>query len=164
MDMTLQLSRTLKGQDEIFNNGHTLRPRQRQILFSIGSEAISFGELCKKLPHCAELEALINDLLQNGFVQTLRDRAAPQAAPAAAVARPVAATETDDISCLRGYVLDFMAGLVGTKSPAYRQMSEVTDMASFKAVLPTCRKVIAAVASPHQAAELEAGVASRLGR
>ncbi len=164
MEMTMQLSRTLKGHEEIFNNGHTLRPRQRQILFSMGSEGISFGDLCKKLPHCAELEALINDLLQNGFIQALRGMGSAASATAAAPVAKAAAATSDDISCLRGYVLDFMAGLVGTKSPAYRQMSEVTDMASFKAVLPTCRKVIAAVASPHQAAELEAGVASRLGR
>jgi hypothetical protein len=61
-------------------------------------------------------------------------------------------------------VLEFMAALVGTKSPAYRQMSEVRDLAGFEAVLPMCRKVIAAVASPHQAAEMEAGVASRMAR
>lgn len=163
MEMTMQLSRTLKGHEEIFNNGHTLRPRQRQILFSMGSEGISFGELCKKLPHCAELEALINDLLQNGFIQALRGVGGSSSAAALApAAKPAVAT--DDISCLRGYVLDYMAGLIGTKSPAYRQMSEVTDMTSFNAVLPMCRKVVAAVASPHQAAELEAGVASRLGR
>lgn len=35
MDMTMQLFRTVKGQDEIFNHGHTLRPKQRQILFSV---------------------------------------------------------------------------------------------------------------------------------
>lgn len=164
MEMTMQLSRTLKGHEEIFNNGHTLRPRQRQILFSMGSEGIAFGDLCKKLPHCAELEALINDLLQNGFIQALRGMGSASFTAAAAPAAKAAAVTSEDISCLRGYVLDFMAGLVGTKSPAYRQMSEVTDMAGFNTVLPVCRKVIAAVASPHQATELEAGVASRLGR
>ncbi len=160
MEMTMALSRTLKGHEEIFNNGHTLRPRQRHILFSMGSESISFGDLCKKLPHCAELEAMLNELLQHGFIQALRGTGSkPSAATAAAPA-----TATADISCVRGYALDFMAGLVGTKSPAYRQMSEVTDLESFNAVLPMCRKVIAAVASPRHAADLEAGVASRLGR
>lgn len=160
MDMTLQLSRTLKGQEEIFNNGRTLRPRQRQILFSVGN-GISFGDLCKKLPQCAELEAMVSDLLQSGFIQTLRGMAAPQAAAPAAAA-PAAAPAVD-LASLRGYVLDFMAGLVGTKSPAYRQMSEVKNLAEFNTVLPMCRKVIAAVASPHQAAEMEAGVARLQG-
>jgi hypothetical protein len=32
-----------------------------------------------------------------------------------------------------------------------------------KTLLPMCRKVVAAVASPHQAAELEAEVTKRLG-
>lgn len=36
-------------------------------------------------------------------------------------------------------------------------MREVQDMEGFNAVLPVCRRVIAAVASPHQAAEMEAG-------
>jgi len=83
MDMTMQLSRTVKGQEEIFNLGHTLRPRHRQILFSVGN-GISFDELCKKMPHCAELEAMVNDLLQSGFIQALRNMASPsQPAPAA---------------------------------------------------------------------------------
>jgi hypothetical protein len=69
--MMMHLSRTEKGRDEIFNLGHSLRPRFRQILFSIGG-GISFGELCSKMPNCAELENMVNDLLQNGFIQGLR--------------------------------------------------------------------------------------------
>ena len=174
MEMTMQLSRTDKGQEEIFNLGHTLRPRQRQILFSVGN-GISFGELCKKLPNCAELEAMVNDLLQSGFIQALRNMAPsqsaaaapsiPAAAPAVAAAAPaVAAPPSGQLDAARSYVLEFMAALVGTKSPAYRKMSEVQDLAGFKAVLPMCHKVIAAVASPHQAAEMEAEVARRMGR
>jgi len=158
MEMTMQLSRTLKGQEEIFNLGHTLRPRHRQILFSVGN-GISFGELRSKLPNCAELETMVNELLQNGFIQPLRNMAAVHAA--AAVSAPVPSTV--NLAEVQTYVLEFMAALVGTKSPAYRQMSEVQDLAGFKAVLPVCRKVIAAVASPHQAAEMEAGVAQRMG-
>jgi hypothetical protein len=173
MDMTLQLSRTLKGQDEIFNNGHTLRPKQRQILFSVGN-GISFGELCKKLPHCAELQAMVHELMQSGFIQALHNLANPQpaAAPVAPAApRAAAAAQPAPVATVaagahlenaRGYVLEFMAALVGTKSPAYRKMSEVSDMAGFTATLPMCHRVIAAVASPHQAAEMEAEVARRL--
>jgi hypothetical protein len=162
MELTMQLSRTVKGQEEIFNLGHTLRPRHRQILFSVGN-GISFGELRSKLPNCSDLEAMVNDLLQNGFIQALRNMATSQ--PSAAVSAPAAAapSRSVDLPALRSYVLEFMAGLVGTKSPAYRKMSEVQDMATFQTVLPMCFKVIAAVASPHQAAELEAGVAQRLG-
>lgn len=154
MDMTMQLSRTAKGQDEIFNHGHTLRPKQRQIMFAIGN-GISFGELRSKLPSCAELETMVNDLLQSGFIETLHNPAAAQAA--AAPPQPA-----DRLEAGRSYVLEFMATLVGTKSPAYRQMSEVKDLAGFNTVLPMCRRVIAAVASPHQAAEMEAGAAKRM--
>jgi hypothetical protein len=164
----MQLARTTKGQEEIFNHGHTLRPKHRQILFSVGN-GISFGELCRKLPNCAELEAMVNELLQSGFIQALRNMAGAQAAPAAAPSVPTAAAPaqaqaaTGNLESARAYVLEFMAALVGTKSPAYRKMSEVQDMAGFTAILPMCQKVIAAVASPHQAAEMEAGVAKRMG-
>ena len=161
MEMTMQLSRTIKGQEEIFNLGHTLRPRHRQILFSVGN-GISFADLRSKMPNCADLESLVTDLLQNGFIQTLRNRSAAPATTAAAPAAPHRSADT--LENVRGYVLQFMAALVGTKSPAYRLMSEVTDMAGFEAALPMCRKVIAAVASPHQAADMEAGVARRLAR
>ncbi|MBN8771514.1 MAG: hypothetical protein J0I46_08125, partial [Thiobacillus sp.] len=60
------------------------------------------------------------------------------------------------------YALEFLSALVGTKSPAYRKMSEVQDLAGFNAVLPMCYKVIAAVASPHQAAEMETEIARRM--
>ena len=154
--MTMQLSRTIKGQEEIYNQGHTLRPRYRQLLFCIGN-GISFGELCSKNPKCTELEAMVNELLQQGFIQTLRNMAAPQASS------PSPAPTDAKLAEAKHYVLEFMAALVGTKSPAYRQMSEVKDVAGFKVILPMCRKVIAAVASPHQAAEMEAGVAKRMG-
>ena len=171
MDMTMQLTRKIKGQEEIFNHGHTLRPKQRQILFSVGN-GISLAELRSKLPNCAELETMVIDLLQSGFIQALRNMASPASAPAAppaASAAPVAAAPATaaqpsaSLEAGRSYVLEFMAALVGTKSPAYRKMSEAQNMAEFKAILPMCHKVIAAVASPHQAAEMEAEVARRLG-
>lgn len=68
MELTMQLTRTQKGQEEIFNHGHTLRPKHRQLLFSIGS-GITFKELCDKHPTCVELKAMVLDLLNGGFVQ-----------------------------------------------------------------------------------------------
>jgi len=163
MDMTMQLSRTVRGQEEIFNHGHTLRPRQRQILFSVGN-GISFEELRSKLPNCADLETMVSDLLQSGFIQGLRNMATGHTAAApSSPAAPV--TPAQSAACLeagRSYVLEFLAALVGTKSPAYRKMSEVQDMAGFNTVLPMCCKVVAAVASPHQAAEMEAEAAKRM--
>jgi hypothetical protein len=167
MDMTMQLARTLKGHEEIFNQGHTLRPRLRQILFSVGN-GISFGELRSKLPNCADLETMVDDLLQNGFIESLHAMAAAQSNPAAAPGSPASPPAAEDAASnldeCRNYVLEFMAARVGTKSPAYRQMSEVKDMAGFNAVLPMCRRVVAAVASPRQAAEMEAEVAKFMGR
>jgi len=67
MDMTVQLSRTIKGQEEIFNHGHTVRPKCRQILFAIGN-GITFGALRDKLAN-PELETLLNDLQRGGFIE-----------------------------------------------------------------------------------------------
>ncbi len=161
MDMTLQLSRTLKGQEEIFNHGHTLRPKHRHILFSVGN-GISFGELRGKLPNCTELESMVSELLQSGFIQALRNLAAAQPAPVQH-GMPANRDASADFLSAQAYVLEYMAALVGTKSPTYRKMSEVRNFADFRAVLPMCQKVIAAVASPHQAAELETEVARRIG-
>lgn len=47
--------------------GPHLRPRHRQILFSVGS-GISFAALHNKMPTCADLETLVIELLQNGFM------------------------------------------------------------------------------------------------
>ncbi|MHB1353182.1 MAG: hypothetical protein ACYCWA_07715, partial [Thiobacillus sp.] len=84
-------------------------------------------------------------------------------APARADAGRAAPTQSPArFRAAHAYVLEFMAALVGTQSPAYRKMSEARDLAGFKAVLPMCQKVIAAVASPHKAAEMQAEVAKRL--
>jgi hypothetical protein len=185
MDMKVQLFRTLKGQEEIFNQGHTVRPKCRQILFSIGN-GISFGELRDKLSSTEELETLVENLLQGGYIETKSDAAtaqpaaaaAPAAAPAiqaapeapvsaappaAPVAPPAASPVSGGLEAARNYVLEFMGALAGTKSPAYRKMSEVQDEAGFKDSLQMCRKVVAAVASPHQATEMETQAIQHLG-
>lgn len=156
MDTTLQLSRTTKGQEEIFNLGHTLRPRLRHILFSIGN-GISFSELCRRLPHCAELEVMVNELLHKGFIQASRERM-----PAAPPPEPARAAPAAGFGPARSYLLACMTPLVGTQSPAYRKLSEAHDLETFSAVLPMCYKLVAAVASPHQAAEMQTGVARLL--
>jgi hypothetical protein len=167
MDIAMQLARTPKGHEEIFNQGYTLRPRLRQILISLGN-GISFGELRSKLPNCADLESMVDDLLQNGFIASTHAMADAPSTPAAAPGSPTSAPSTEDpadnLDVCRNYVLEFMTTLVGTKSPAYRQMSEVKDMAGFDTILPMCRRVVAAVASPRQAAEMEAEVAKLMGR
>ncbi len=158
MEMAMQLSRTPKGYDELFSQGHSLRPRLRQVLFSIGN-GISFAELCAKMPHCTELEAMVNDLLSNGFVQVLRGAKSAGGAPPAQASAAAAPARLGEA---REYVLENMRALVGTKSPAYKQMSEVRDLEGFAAALVMCRRVVAAVASPHQADELESGAAKLL--
>lgn len=103
MDMTMQLSHTVKGQEEIFNLGHTLRPRYRQILFAVGN-GISFSELRSKMPNCADLETMVNELLQSGFIQSLRNMATGHAVAAALPVHSAASLEAG-----RSYMLEFMA-------------------------------------------------------
>lgn len=168
MDMTLQLSRTYKGQEEIFNNGHTVRPRCRQILFAIG-DGITLGALRAKLP-LSELETLLHDLMRGGYVEASENGvpSAAQVAPAPTAAAQTVAhhafvTSASGVTGARDHVLQILSELAGTKSPAYRKMSEAADLDSFNEALAMCRKVVAAVASPHQAAAMEAQALARLG-
>ncbi|MHB1083629.1 MAG: hypothetical protein ACYCZA_02150 [Thiobacillus sp.] len=167
MEMTMQLTRTVKGREEIFNRGHTLRPRYRQLLFCIG-DGISFGELCSKHPKCVELEAMVNEMLQNGFIQTLRNIATANAETANVEnaintpAEPAPIQADSSLIKAQRYVLEFMTRMAGTKSPAYRFMSEVRNISEFETALRMCYRVIA-VSSPDQAAEMEAGATQRMG-
>lgn len=117
---------------------------------------------------------MVNELLQSGFVQALRNMGAVSPAPAMNVSNVIAKAEESSPSRptavslnslieAQTFVLEFMVKRVGGKSPAYKQMSEVSDVVAFKAAFPMCRKVIAAVASPREAAEMEAEVTQRLG-
>lgn len=171
MDMTVQLSRTIRGQEEIFNHGHTVRPKCRQILFAIGN-GITFGALRDKLSN-PELETLLNDLQRGGFIEAEGGAPVAQPAPApiseaaapaavSAAPAPAASPAASGLEAGRDYVLKVISVLAGTKSPAYRKMSGVSDMEGFNEALPGCRKMIAAVASPHQAAEMEAEALKRV--
>lgn len=184
MDKTVQLFRTIKGQEEIFNQGHTVRPKCRQILFSIGN-GISLGELRDKLSSTDELDTLVGSLLQGGYIETRGGAATAQPAPPVAAPSPQAAPEapvnaappttpvappptaagqpSGGLEAARNYVLEVMATLAGTKSPAYRKMSEVQNQVGFNDALQMCRKVLAAVASPHQATEMESQAIKHLG-
>ncbi|MFN3749901.1 MAG: hypothetical protein ACK4SR_00910 [Thiobacillus sp.] len=167
MDTSAQLARTPKGHEEIFNQGHTVRPKCRQILFAIG-DGITLDALRDKLPNL-ELDTLLGDLQRGGYIE-IRGEApasspAPAAAPAApppAAAAPRAAGEESGLARARTHVLDTLSALAGTKSPAYRKMSEVVDAEGFMEALAMCRKVVAAVASPHQAADMEAQALAHL--
>jgi len=170
MDTSVQLARTAKGHEEIFNQGHTVRPKCRQILFAIG-DGITLGALRDKLPNL-ELDTLLGDLQRGGYIEirgaapaplpTPSPAAAPATPPPAATA-PRAAGEGAGLAGARAHVLDTLSALAGTKSPAYRKMSEVVDADGFMEALAMCRKVVAAVASPHQAADMEAQALARLG-
>lgn len=172
MDMSVQLARTPKGHEEIFNHGHTVRPKCRQILFAIG-DCISFGALRDKLPNF-ELDTLLGDLQRGGFIEVrgdasavTTDRASADSllteAPPPAAAPPQVAGAALGLAHARDHVLETLSALAGTKSPAYRKMSEVIDLEGFNEALAMCRKVVAAVASPHQAAAMEAQALARLG-
>ena len=173
MDMSALLARTPKGHEEIFNHGHTVRPKCRQILFAIG-DGISFGALRDKLPNF-ELETLLGDLQRGGFVEVRGDVPAvsndaqvPAGSPMSETPPPVVAAPQvveagSGLAHARDHVLDTLGALAGTKSPAYRKMSEAADLDGFNEALAMCRKVVAAVASPHQAAAMEAQALARLG-
>lgn len=58
-------ARTEKGRVDLLGSSHALK--QRQALFVI-NEAISVGELRKKLPSCPELESILDALWEDGYI------------------------------------------------------------------------------------------------
>ena len=78
MDASMTFSRTEKGREELLGSQHTLKQRQRQVLFLI-NDAISVAAIREKLPACQELEGILELLWQ----ESQRQVPCPQLIPPA---------------------------------------------------------------------------------
>ncbi|MCU0841271.1 MAG: hypothetical protein MUC79_06080 [Thiobacillaceae bacterium] len=67
-----------------------------------------------------------------------------------------------DLEGARQLVLETLLSLVGDRSPIYSRAQQVRSVDDLMALLPSCKKVIAAVASPAQALSLETGALAKL--
>lgn len=163
MDQNLYFARTEKGRTELLGAGRTLKPRQRQVLFLVG-DAISVGELMEKLPSCQELEGILEQLWDDGYIgqvkpgsgarQTPQDKAPSQADVGAAL-RLVRGSR---LEAARQHALGVLATLAGEQSPVYVRVKYAQGTAAFTQAIGQGRKLLASVASTAQAAAFEQGV------
>lgn len=91
LDTTQVLAKTDLGRDAISKRSHGLNPRQRAVLISINGE-LSVGALRARFGAGkeAELEAMLEHLLDQGLVERTRVEPAPPAAAQPPVATAVA--------------------------------------------------------------------------
>lgn len=149
MDETPLFTRTERGREELLGGQPTLKARPRQVLFFV-TEAVSLAELQAKLPGCRELEAILGELCEAGYI--------------------VQAVSTGDeggghrngISLAREEALAIVRALVGERSPVYARLVSATDRTTFLEAVRMGKKVIAAVSSASRAEQFAAAVESRL--
>lgn len=163
MDRNICFARTEKGRTELLGAGRSLKPRQRQVLFLVG-DAISVAELMEKLPSCQELEAILEQLWDDGYIGQVKPGGAARATPQdkspspADVDAALRLLRGSRLDAARQHALGVLANLVGEQSPVYVRVKEAADTAAFTQAVAQGKKLLAAVASAAQAAAFEHGV------
>jgi hypothetical protein len=165
MDMQMYFARTEKGREELLGAGRTLKPRQRQVLFLV-NDAISVGELKEKLPSCQELENILEQLWDEGYIGQVKhagaqpgkakDSPPPPSQPDISAALRV--LQGSRLEAARQHALGVLTGLVGEQSPVYARVRAAQDLESFNQAIAQGKKLLAAVASSNQANAFERGV------
>lgn len=149
MDENAVFSRTALGREELLGGQPTLKARPRQVLFLV-TEAVALAELRAKLPGCRELEAILSDLCEAGYiVQATSGGHAGDRRP-------------NGMALAREEALAIVRALVGERSPVYARLSSATDRTTFLEAVRMGKKVIAAVSSASRAEQFAAAVESRL--
>ena len=157
MDKHLRFARTEKGREELLGTGRVLKPRPRQVLFLIG-EAISVAELKEKLPTCQELDKIVNQLWEDGFIGQVKS-SRPHGTPPATPSQP----DLPPLEAARELALRMLATLAGEHSPIFAHVKDAQGVESFVAAIASAKKILAAVASAAQASAFESSVLSLLG-
>lgn len=154
MDKHLCFARTEKGREELLGSARTLKARPRQLLFLVG-DSISVGELKEKLPTCTELERILEQLWEDGYIGQVKSSRLVHKDEADALA-------ASPLDAAKQHALRILATLAGEQSPIYIQVSRAEDVASLVQAIAHGKKMLAAVASAAQAATFEQTVLSIL--
>lgn len=158
MDASMTFSRTEKGRKELLGSQHTLKQRQRQVLFLI-NDAISVAVIREKLPACQELEGILELLWQEGYIGQVKGSSQQQSIE---ISDALHLLGRSRLEAARQYALGILTSLVGERSPAYARISRAQDIDSFTQAVTSSRKILAAVASSNQAQGFEQAVLSIL--
>lgn len=160
MDASMTFSRTEKGREELLGSQHTLKQRQRQVLFMI-NDAISVAAIREKLPACQELEGILELLWQEGYIGQVKG-SSKQQSNQIEISDALHLLGKSRLEAARQYALGILTTLVGERSPAYAKISRAQDIESFTQAVTSSRKILAAVASSNQAHSFEQAVLSIL--
>lgn len=164
MDASTTFSRTEKGREELLGGQHTLKQRQRQVLFLI-NDAISVAAIREKLPACQELDGILDLLWQEGYIGQVKrsgDQNVPIKNSRIEISDALHVLGKSRLEAARQYALGILTTLVGERSPAYAKISRAQDIESFTQAVASSRKILAAVASSNQAQGFEQAVLSIL--
>jgi len=153
MDDFLCFARTEKGREELLGGSRTLKHRPRQVLFLVG-ESVSVGELKEKLPTCQELENILEQLWEDGFIGQIKSTK-PKSEPI--VVAPVNMPSTP-LEKARQLALQTLASLAGDQSPVYLEVKNADDPNAFAEAIAHGKRVLASVASSAQANTFEQSV------
>lgn len=155
MDRRLCFSRTEKGREELVGAQHTLKPKQRQVLFLVG-EAVTLDALHQQLPHCTELAGIVQHLWEEGYIGIVKP--SDGQAKGEMLRAALAVVNWSRLDTARQEALARLATLVGSQSPSYHNLRDSNNVDDFRVALQAACKVVSAVASPAQAHALEADV------
>jgi len=143
VDRAIVLAKTAKGLEEVKSRAHALPQKLRSLLIMVDG-ATSVGELVGRFGGIPEVEAGLQALVDQGF---LEPKAAP--APAAPAAPPAAATETraQALASLTRMLHD----AVGPDAdPLAVRLERAKDAAEFAAAADRAADALDALAGPGQ--------------
>lgn len=169
--------KTEKGRLEIATRANKLGLRERSMLIMVDDKSTR-RELLQKNPHPTS-EGILNDLLANGFIETVMVGAeagepaaeSPAAAPASAAPPsgapvvPAAANPGVEVSIVSAtrYATRALVTYLGPSADELAAMVEkAKDAGELAKALNKCREVIQAMAGRKKADEFWAGVSARL--
>jgi hypothetical protein len=155
MDDRIVFARTELGRNELLGNQHALKQRPRQVLFLI-NDPISVGELRAKLPTCQELDAILEQLWEGGFVGQVKRPGMGDSQMGLSDALNVLGHSR--LEAARQHALRVVSTLAGEQSPAYAKLKAAPDKPAFIQALVLAKRMLATTASAQQAAAFEGGV------
>lgn len=168
--------KTEKGRTEIATRANKLGLRERSMLIMVDDKS-SRRELLQKNPHPTS-EGILNDLLAQGFIETVMSggdvpeaaappeapptTAPPPAAPAVAAAPRDPTIEVSMVSAARFASRALVTYLGPSADELAAMVEKAKNPAELGKTMEKCRDVIQAMAGRRKAEEFWAGVSARL--
>lgn len=161
MDALRILTKTDKGREEVATRVHHLGPRERAVLILVDGKTQS-GQLVERLRHIANAAEILDQLLQDAFVEAAGETPAPagDAAPAKVATTPMDAEALAAVRYARRFILDTLGP--GGDSLA-EQLEGCRSRQELMTLLEKCREFLKLAASRRKADEFWSGLGGFTG-